>query len=256
MSTDSGAVVDGLVRCGVPRTLAEELVESFLEAKRRFHLEDLRPNAVEGGRFAEAAFRVLQWATQGGKYAALGKTLPSVDVLMKDLINAQGPESVRKHIPRALQIIYTIRNTRDVAHLGDGIDPNLQDASLVVHVMDWVLAEFVRLYHSVSADEAQRMITEIVVREVPAIQTVRGVPRVLRDLRAGEHCLVLLYAAGAQGVEFAQLREWVRPSMRANLRRTLKALVDDDLVHADGDCYLILRPGERYVEDNRLIEPR
>jgi hypothetical protein len=255
VTTDAGAVVDGLVVSGVPRPLADELMEAFLEAKRRFHLGDLRPNAVEGGRFAEAAFRILQWAADGGNYTALGQTLPGVDKLLVKLVNAQGPESVRKHIPRALQVIYTIRNTRDAAHLGDGIDPNLQDASLVVHVMDWVLAELVRLYHSVTADEAQRVIEEIVAREVPVVQTVRGVPRVLRDLRAGEHCLVLLYAAGAAGVEFPKLREWVRPKMRSHLRRTLAALVTDDLVHQDGDTYIILRPGEQYVAKHKLVEP-
>lgn len=255
MSMDAGAVADGLVQSGVPRVLAEELLEAFLEAKRRFYLGDLRPNAVEGGRFAEAAFRILQWATDSGKYTALGKTLPGAEKLIETLLKAQGPESIRKHIPRALQLIYTIRNSRDAAHLGDGIDPNLQDGSLVVHVMDWTLAEFVRLYHAVSADEAQRIITEIVVREVPAIQTVRGVPRVLRQLRAGEHCLVLLYAAGSDGVHFTDLRAWVRPNMQGHLRRTVNALVAEDLVHRDGDDYIILGPGQRYVEEKKLIEP-
>jgi hypothetical protein len=255
VTAEAGAVADGLVKSGVPRILAEELEEAFLEAKRRFYLGDLRPNAVEGGRFAEAAFRLLQWATEGGKYTSIGKTLPSVDTLLKVFINAKGPESLRKHIPRALQMIYTIRNTRDAAHLADGIDPNLQDATLVVHVMDWVLAEFVRLYHSVSADEAQHIIEELVAREVPVVQTVRGFPRVLRDLRAGEHCLVLLYAAGSEGASFGDLRSWVRPKMRGNLRRTLDALIADDLVHRDAETYIILRPGEKYVEEKRLVEP-
>ena len=47
------------------------------------------------------------------------------------------------------------------------IDPNLQDVSLVIGNIDWVLAEFVRLYHGVKADEAQRIIDASVVRTVP-----------------------------------------------------------------------------------------
>jgi hypothetical protein len=255
MTVDSEAVVDGLVTAGVPRSLAEELMAAFVEAKRRFYLGDHRPNAVEGGRFAEAAFRVLQWATEGGKYTALGKTLPSVDDLVKKLINAQGPESIRKHIPRALQVIYGIRNTRDAAHLGDGIDPNLQDASLVVHTMDWVLAELVRLYHSVSPHEAQNIIDELVTRQVPAIQEIAGVPRVLREMKASDYVLVLLYFSGAAGVGFSDLSSWVRPKMRNNLRRTLRVLVERDMAHQDDSTYYILRPGERYVERERLIQP-
>lgn len=256
MTLDPGGVRDGLVKSGVPQVLADELMEAFLEAKRRFYLGDLRPNAVEGGRFAEAAFRILQSSSDPhGNYTAVGKTLPPVDILLKSLLNTTAPESVRKHIPRALQMIYTIRNTRDAAHLADGIDPNLQDASLVVHVMDWTLAEFVRLFHSVDADEAQRIIEALVVRDVPAIQMVRGVPRVLKPLRAGEHCLVLLYGAASDGVSYENLRAWVRPAMRAHLRRTLDKLIDGDLVHRDGEIYMILRPGERYVEERGLIEP-
>jgi hypothetical protein len=256
MSVDSGAVADGLVHSGVPLPLVEELMEGFLEAKRRFYLEDYRPNAVEGARYAEAAFRILQWATQPNEeFTPIGKDLPRVDLLLTKLLNGTGDTSVRKHIPRALQVIYTIRNDRDVAHLGHGIDPNLMDASIVVNLMSWTLAEFVRLYHSVTADEAQKIVDQLVAREVPAIQEVRGFPRVLRDLRAGEHCLVLLYRAGVDGVEFSYLRSWVRPKMQRNLRRTLSDLVAQDLVHRDDETYIILRPGERYVEEHKLVEP-
>lgn len=256
MSVDPGAIADGLVQSGVPRALVDELIEGFLEAKRRFYLGDYRPNAVEGARYAEAVFRVLQWATQpNGEFTPIGRNLPRVDLLLTQLLNGTGSTSVRKHIPRALQVIYTIRNDRDVAHLGDGIDPNLMDASVVVNLISWTLAELVRLYHSVTADEAQMIIDQLVAREVPAIQEVRGFPRVLRNLRAGEHCLVLLYRAGSDGVDFSDLRSWVRPKMQRNLRRTLSDLVDQDLVHRDDETYLILRPGERYVEERKLIEP-
>lgn len=257
MTLDPGAVADGFVDSGVPRVLVDELMEGFAEAKRRFYLGDYRPNAVEGARFAEAAFRILQWATDlNGEFKPLGKSLPRVDKMLEGFLASSADDSIRKHIPRALQIIYTVRNERDIAHLGDdSIDPNLMDASVVVNLMGWTLAELVRRYHSVSADKAQQIIDELVAREVPIIQTVRGFPRVLRDLRAGEHCLVLLYAAGAEGASFADLRTWVRPKMRGNLKRTLDALIADDLVHQDGDTFIILQPGERYVEDKRLIQP-
>lgn len=56
----------------------DELVEAFAEAKRRFYCNDLRPSEIEGARFSEAMFRILQWATTQ-KYTPLGKTLPSGD---------------------------------------------------------------------------------------------------------------------------------------------------------------------------------
>jgi len=158
------AVRDGFVAAGIPERLVDELLESYEEAKRRFHLRDLRPQEVEGGRFSEAVFRVLQHLC-GQQVTPLGKTLPKVDKLLVQFENAAGqPDAVRIHIPRTLKLIYDIRNKRDAAHLGDEIDPNLQDATLVIGNMDWVVAELVRLHHNVGPDEAQRIIEDLVTK--------------------------------------------------------------------------------------------
>lgn len=140
--------------------------------------------------------------------------------------------------------------------MADGIDPNLQDATLVVSTLDWVLAEFIRLYHSISANEAKTLVDDIVSRVAPIIQDFRGFLKVLKPmLGAAEHSLVLLYQCGEKGATFDQLREWARPTMRQNLKRTLHKLVDShDLVHFDGSKYLITRLGEREVEKRKLID--
>jgi len=44
----------------VPTELLDEVLDAFKEAKRRFYRDDLRPSAIEGGRFSEAVFRILQ----------------------------------------------------------------------------------------------------------------------------------------------------------------------------------------------------
>ncbi|HVS69287.1 MAG TPA: hypothetical protein VHE56_12095 [Mycobacteriales bacterium] len=253
MSELEDRVRGGFIAAGIPDLLVNELLDAFAEAKRRFHSNDLRPQAVEGGRFSEAVFRVLQWATTGA-FTPVGKTLPTVDKLLETLRNsATGNDSVRLHIPRTLRLIYDVRNKRDAAHLADGIDPNFQDATLVIRNMDWVLAELVRLYHNVSANQAQQIINDLVAKDVPVIQEVDGFPRVLRELKASDYVLVLLTWRGAGGSTFQQLREWVRPKMRTNLRRTLEALDAKNFIHLSGDTVTILRPGEKYVEDEGLV---
>jgi hypothetical protein len=152
-------------------------------------------------------------------------------------------------------LIYDVRNKRDTAHLGDGIDPNLQDATLVVRNMEWVLAELVRLYHNVSPDEAHAIIADLVSKEVPAIQMFDGTPRLLKDLKASDHCLVMLHWRGAGGATQAELRSWARPSMRSNLARTLTGLDDKHLVHRSGERWYITRRGESEVEAAGLVEP-
>jgi hypothetical protein len=237
--------------------LVDELLAAHQEAKRNFYLGGLRLSAVEGGRFCEAAFRLLQQRTKGA-FDPLGKHLDT-ETLIKRLANipaSQQPESVRLNIPRALRVVYDIRNKRDNAHLADGIDPNLQDASLVVAVLDWVLAEFIRLYHSVPADTAQEIVASIVTRAAPAIEDFHGFPKVLRtDVGASEFVLLLLYQRGTQGATFGEIESWVRPKMRTNLRRTLNALEHDKAyIHGTDGTLRITRSGQKYVEAERLMD--
>lgn len=237
--------------------LVDELLEAYVEAKRNFYLGGLRLSAVEGGRFCEAAFRILQQRTTG-TYRPLGKQL-DIEKLMLQLSNlATGsqPDSVRLHIPRALRVVYDIRNNRDAAHLADSIDPNLQDSTLVVSILDWVLAEFVRLYHTVSANEAQSIVQSLVTRRAPVVQDFAGYLKILNPkLLAGDHVLVLLYQRGKDGADYPNLQTWCKPRMRANLSTTLNRLVDDRaLVHFDGAKYFITESGTREVELRKLYE--
>jgi hypothetical protein len=239
--------------------LVDELLAAYEEAKTNYYLGGLRLSAVEGGRFAEAAFRMLQEETTG-KFTPLGKTLPRTDKLIEELEQlpaAAHAESVRLHIPRALRVVYDIRNKRDAAHLADNIDPNLQDATLVVSTLDWILAEFVRLHHNVSADEAQKLVEELVTRVAPVVQDFDGFLKLLNPkLGATDQALVLLYQRGATGAEFKELESWVNPKSRRNLRRTLHALVHDKaFAHRVDHCYTITRAGQRDVERRKLVDP-
>jgi hypothetical protein len=173
-------VRQGFVTAGVPDELVDEVLDAFAEAKRRFYRDDLRPSEIEGGRFSEAVFRILQWTTTQ-TYTPLGGNLPKVPTLIGTLEQVtSAPDSVRFHIPRTLRLIYDMRSKRDVAHLADGIDPNQQDATLVVRNMEWVLAELVRLCHNVSPAEVHGIIADLVSKDVPLIQVFDGFPRVLK----------------------------------------------------------------------------
>jgi hypothetical protein len=180
--------------------------------------------------------------------------------LILELSNADSSkfgDAIRLHIPRSLRLVYDIRNKRDAAHLADDIDPNLQDATLVIATIDWVLAEFIRLYHNVTADQTSKLVNDIVKRVAPVVQDFAGFLKVLNPkLAASDHCLVLLYQRGEDGAKEEELLKWVRPKMRANLKRTLNGLVHEkDYVHLTGDDYFITRLGEQYVEREQLLLP-
>lgn len=258
MSTTNFTLVEqGFLSKGIPPELVKELLDAFVESKRRFYLGDFRPNAVEGGRFSEAALRILQWMTSGA-YTSLSDPKFKADTILTSLPNLPTgafPESVRLHLPRAIRVVYDIRNKRNTAHLSDGIDPNVQDATFVVNTLDWILAELVRLNHSLSAGEAQQVIESIVSREVPMIQVFDDRPRILTDLNHTDHVLVLLYWHGDSALLRRTLSSWLPEKMRKNVARTLSALHEKHLVNITPTTAHITQKGFRDVESRKLIQP-
>jgi hypothetical protein len=193
-------------------SLARELVEAYAELKSRYFRGDFRPGQLEGGRFAEAAFRILQLKATGG-YSPIGKSLPKVADLLQTLESADASkvhESIRVHVPRALAGVYNIRNRRDVGHIAADVDANVMDATYVAATCDWVLAEFVRLFHRCSAEEAQAYVEALVKRRAPFVQVFGETPFALRpDLSAKDEILLLLYHQGSLAASLDQLDAWL-----------------------------------------------
>src|SRR6202050_5190220 len=238
-----------------PTNLVDELIECYVEQKKNFYLGRMRPNEVEGGRFAEAAFRMLQHAA-GVSATPLGVQLNTIGI-SQTLENATNAgDSVRFHIPRTLRVIYDIRNKRDAAHLGDGIDPNLQDSSFVSAALDWVLAEFVRLARGVSPDKAFALVKAITIRRVPAFEQFGDFLKPLRpSLGPSDRILLLLYHCADAGATAAELSNWLKPKQRTNLSRTLAQLEHDkDHIVLAGGRYRLTRRGISAIESRHLVE--
>lgn len=240
-----------------PGKLVDELLECYKEQRRNFLLGNLRPNEVEGGRFAEAAFRLLEHCVGWG-VTPIGTQLDSENLIRRLAAIPAGKalDSIRLHIPRTLRVIYDIRNKRDAAHLGDGIDPNLQDSTLVAAAMDWVLAEFVRVSGGLTAEQAFALVRAITTRRVPAVEDIDGFLKTLRpSLGPGDRVLLLLYHFADNGATAAELVSCLKPSQRGNLPRTLTQLEHDkDLIANIKGKYKITRRGIREIEDRTLIE--
>lgn len=240
-----------------PPQLVSELIASYQEAKSNLYRGGHRLSAVEGGRFCEAAFRIIEYMITG-THTPLGETLNTQNVINQAVAQPKErySKSVRVYIPRALRVVYDIRNSRNAAHLADEIDANLQDATLVASVLDWVLAEFVRLSKGTTPEEAQRLIEDLVTRRVPGVQDFGTFQKILRpDLRASDRVLLLLYRRGAQGARYPELSHWMPNSMRPNLRRTVRTLNDKALVHFEDEMVHITFAGQHAVESKGLLGP-
>ena len=238
----------------IPEDLTESLLAEYAESRRRFFLSDFAPAAINGGRFCEAVTRMLEYLGSGS-YTPLSQGI-KVDRVLNQVENYTAlSDGLRLHVVRAVRLIYGIRNNRDNGHLRDDIDPNLQDATLVVGCMDWILSELVRVAHDVPPEAAQSMIATIVSREVPLIEVIEGRPVALAKLSRRDHVLVLLYWAGDSPTAQADLRSWLPEKVRRYAGGLLKALEDELLVHVSGESVHLTRRGVRYVETAGLLSP-
>jgi len=207
--------------------LAAELIDAYEELKTRYFKRDFRPGGLEAGRFAEAAFRILEFLATG-KFTRVGKSLPKVPALLIALESADATkihESVRIHIPRALAAVYNVRNKRDIGHLAADVDPNAMDAEYLVSTCNWVLAELVRLLHRCSPEEAQRYVEAIVQRQAPLVQVFGDTAFVLQaDIGDRDEILLLLYHQGTTGATLDELDHWMPSTKRAVIRARLSDL--------------------------------
>lgn len=241
-----------------PEKYVDELLECFREQRRNLLLGNLRPNEVEGGRFAEAAFRLLEHYV-GWTVTPLGKQVDTEGLIKKlqNILTSAGvPDSVRLHIPRTLRVIYDIRSKRDAVHLADGIDPNLQDSTFVGGALAWVLAELVRIAKGVRPEEAFALVRNITVRRIPAVEDFHGFLKTLRpSLGPGDRILLLLYHRAEQGAGVQELSNSLKPSQRKNAKRALHNLEHEkDLVVNLNGTFKITRRGIQEIERRGLIE--
>jgi hypothetical protein len=144
--------------------------------------------------------------------------------------NAGVPRSFQILIPRLLPALYEIRNNRNVGHVGGDVDPDFMDSSAVVSMASWILAELVRVFHSVATDEAQGVVTELAERRLPLVWRSGDMRRVLKpDLPLRSQVLLLL-ASSATRVRADELLKWTGYKGKPYFTRLLRQLHEARLI--------------------------
>ena len=224
----------------VPNDIRKRLEKHYHEIKHNFALRNYEPSELNGGKFCEDVYRVLEWHTSPTyEYMQYGTQIKNFKKSVRKFEdNSNLDDSVRFHIPDILCSIYNIRNKRGVGHSPGDIDPNLMDVTLVVACVDWVMAELVRLSHNVSTDEARDMIKSITTKKIPLIWEVGDMKRVLsppsRSLSAKDKVLILLYSKPSNLLTTDSLRKSIEYRNPTDFRnKVLTLLHKAELVHFD-----------------------
>jgi hypothetical protein len=211
---------------GLPSGLRDALLSSYREIAANFAEHRWEPSELNGGKFCEVVYTVLD--------GALKKTFASTPSKPKNMADAcwaledvapdsqrAGDRSLRILIPRVLLPLYEIRNNRGVGHVGGDVNPNFMDATAVYSMASWVLAELVRIFHGVDVKEAQASVDALVERKHPLIWEIEGAKRVLDTaMPVADQCLVLLYQNPAWVLE-NDLISWVEYSNPSVFRSSI-----------------------------------
>ncbi|HEV2263227.1 MAG TPA: hypothetical protein VGR79_01710 [Stellaceae bacterium] len=141
--------------------------------------------------------------------------------------------------------MYEVRNNRGVGHVGGEVDPNHMDATLVVSMCNWIIAEIVRVFHNLSVDEAQALVDSLAERRVPIVWQSADMRRVLDPTMGLQDQILVLVGSSASKVSVNALLEWLGYKNRTYFLKLLRMMHGKRLIElAKGeDVVEILPPG-------------
>lgn len=197
----------------------QRIIDTYLELKRRysktFFEKEYDAAGLSAGKFCETLLRFLQDSLTG-THIPFAMHIPNFAKEVEKIETTpktSGNDSIRIIIPRALLLIYTLRNKRGIGHVGGDIEANGIDSSTIVRNADWIICELIRIYHALSIEEAQAIVDTIVSRSIPDIWEINGKKRILKKgISYKDQVLMLTYTNIEGGVPIEDLHNWVEYS--------------------------------------------
>lgn len=253
----STLIVPQQALAALPAGLRQDLLGEFAKIVKNYAEGRWEPAELDGGKLAEAAYCVCKGHVDGSYPAHASKPGNMVDACRALEKETGVPRSIKVQIPRMALALYEIRNNRGVGHAGGDIDPNHMDATCVLQLSKWIVAELIRALHGMSVDDAAELVEALVEREVPLVWKVGDVRRVLDpEMGASDRTLLLLHGV-TRPVDEATLRGWVEYSNSTRYRKLLEQLHAEKLLEYDRQAKTaVISPrAVAYVEDE-IIRPR
>lgn len=207
----------------LPAGLRAELIDAFNQIVNNYREHRWEPAELNGGKLCEAAFTVCKGWLEGAKYPAHaikpGKFGQACWEMEKKYQHVANSHSARVLIPRMLLGLYDVRNNRGVGHVGGDVDPNHMDATVVLYTAKWVMAEMVRLLHTLSTEDATSIVDGLIEREVAWVWSHGDKKRVLRTGMTWKEQALVLLLTEAGDVRVLDVFRWLEHPKLSDLRK-------------------------------------
>lgn len=203
----------------LPASLRKDVVGAFNDIVSNYEQRRWEPAELNGGKFCEAVYTVLRGFVDGAYPARSSKPRNLLDACKKLENEPIALRSLRIQIPRMIIALYEIRNNRGVGHAGGDVDPNEMDATAVLYMSKWLMAELVRILHTLSTDEASDVVDALIERQIPLVWRHNDKKRVLHDGLTWKQKVLLLLHSETSDVSEVDLVEWIEHRTVAIFRR-------------------------------------
>jgi hypothetical protein len=235
----------------LPDTLRDELLDEYKSIIRNYAERRWSPSELSGGRFSEIVYSILDGHAKGSYPAKASKPANMVDACRALEKNKNVPRSFQILLPRLLPPLYEVRNQRGVGHVGGAVDPNHMDATLVVSMANFVLAELIRQLHNLKTEEAQALVDAVAERRIPLVWKSGQLKRVLVPKAPLEEQVLLLLAGEPGPVATADLFDWLDYKNKTYFAKLLKRMHDERKLNQskDGKTVELLPPGSKLATD-------
>lgn len=224
----------------LPTGLRDDLLGAYNEIVKNYAERRWEPAELNGGKLCEAAYTIVRGLADGIFPGRSNKPRNMVSACLAMEQETAQPRSVRIQIPRMIVALYEIRNNRGVGHAGGDVDPNDMDATAVLYVSKWLVAELVRVLHTLTTAEATDIVEALIERQVALVWSAGDKKRVLKPGLTWKKNTLLLLLSETGEIAEADLFRWIEHKSLAVYRRD------------------VLRPGHKerlweYDETSRTI---
>ncbi|WP_185984560.1 hypothetical protein [Aureimonas mangrovi] len=237
----------------LPPGLRTPLVDEYRSIIQNYAERRWGPSELSGGRFCEIVYTILQGYASGVYPNAPSKPSNFLNACRQLETQTQVPRSFQILIPRMLPALYEVRNNRGVGHVGGDVDPNHMDATAVVGMCNWIMAELVRVLHALGTEDAQALVDVLADREVPLVWQMGDVKRVLDPGLSLHDQVLILLTSSPSPVETDMLWEWTMYKNRTYFKKILRKAEDERFIYISPDGNIsVLPPGSAYV--SKLVQ--